>query len=433
MRARLEQLLNNPLILKSINVLILRVAGVFLFFGLTLFLTNNFSSTHVGEYDFSRSVLIFLGAVCVFGMHQSVLYYSGFLKTSNAQGYLKVIYRKMFGLVSAIALFFVLFSAVLEPGLVDGFFGKPVSGLVQKTIFALLFYSITMLNIDVLRAIDKVYLSEVFRNILRYLPFFAGILVIFYTSNAEYLVEVFLLNFVFLAIVSTGYLFYHFAGIRLQAQQLQISSANILKRSGPMAISAVVYILMQSVDVMLLSKFSDFSQVAFYSVAVKLTMLINLVLSSVNSVYAPAFSELFTGRRMNELREVIKKATRLIFYLTFPAILILFFLSDVVLGFFGQDYIVARTALYVLLAGQIVNTFCGSAGTYMNMTGKQVVFQRILLTAFLANLVLNLLLIPAYGINGAAVATTVSMVFWNLTTTWYIYRKDHVRTYLTLR
>jgi len=432
MRARLEQLFNNPLILKSINVLVLRVGGVALFFGLTLFLTNKFLSEEVGQYDFSRSILIFLGAVCVFGMHQSVLYYSGLLKTRNALPYLKVIYRKMLSLVAVIALVFVLLSLVVSPDVLNGFFDKPVYGLVQKTVFALLFYATTMLNIDVLRAIDKVYLSEIFRNLLRYVPFFAGILVIFYTSNTQYLVEVFLLNFVFLALVSTAYIFFYFAGKQVVSKGADIGTKSILKRSGPMAISAVVYILMQSVDVLLLGKYTDFSQVAFYSVTVKLTMLINLVLSSVNSVYAPTFSELYSGGRMDELRDAIKKATRLIFVLTFPAIVLLFLLSGIVLDFFGPDYTVAKTALYILLAGQIVNTFCGSAGIYMNMTGKQVVFQRILLLAFTANLILNVLLIPEYGINGAAVATCVSMIFWNLITAWYIYKKDDVRTFLTL-
>jgi O-antigen/teichoic acid export membrane protein len=413
-------------------VLALRIAGVALFFGLTLFLTNNFSDTDVGQYDFSRSILIFLGAVAVFGMHQSVLYYSGFLKTNEALSYLKVIYRKMLGLVVLIATIFILLALLMSEQAINGFFDKPVFDLIQKTVFALFFYAVTMLNIDVLRAVDRTYLSELFRNVFRYLPFFAGILFIYYNGSAELPIEVFLLNFVLLALASTAYLLFHFWGHRYDGE-LSVSSRSILKRSGPMAISAVVYMLMQSVDVILLGKYTDFSQVAFYAVAVKLTMLINLVLSSVNSVYAPAFSEFFTGGRMDELRDAIKKATRLIFLLTFPAIVLLFVIAGFVLELFGPEYTAAKTALYILLVGQVVNTFCGSAGVYMNMTGKQVVFQRILVVAFAANLLLNLVLIPRYGISGAAVATSFSMILWNLTTAWYIYQKDNVRTYLTIR
>jgi O-antigen/teichoic acid export membrane protein len=93
----------------------------------------------------------------------------------------------------------------------------------------------------------------------------------------------------------------------------------------------------------------------------------------------------------------------------------------------------AQSSLIVLLIGQAVNALCGSAGVYMNMTGKQVIFQRILLVAFAINITLNLILIPIYDILGAAIATSISTIFWNVVTTAYIYRKDNVKTFLTLR
>ncbi len=102
----IQTLLKNPLVFKSINVLLLRVAGMLLFFGLTLFLTNNFDAGLVGQYDFSRALLIFLGGACVFGMHQSVIYYSGYLKANNSLPYLKKVYKKMVVIVLSIAALF---------------------------------------------------------------------------------------------------------------------------------------------------------------------------------------------------------------------------------------------------------------------------------------------------------------------------------------
>ena len=113
--------------------------------------------------------------------------------------------------------------------------------------------------------------------------------------------------------------------------------------------------------------------------------------------------------------------------------MLVFLFSKMILGFFGPGYIEARWALIILLIGQAVNALCGSVGVYMNMTGKQVVFQRILVTAFTINVVLNLVLIPKYDLLGAAIATTISTVFWNIVTTTYIYRKDKIITFLTLK
>jgi O-antigen/teichoic acid export membrane protein len=195
--------LKNPLVSKSINVLFLRITGMLLFFGLTLFLTNNYDATHVGQYDFSRALLIFLGGICVFGMHQAVIYYSGYLKAHDSLPYLKKVYGKMVVIVLALATLFFFTVTFLNPQFIDSLFDKEVSRLVINSVFVLFFYGITLLNIDVFRAINKIYISEIYSNVLRYALFFGAILVLYFTNNPQYLVEVFLLNFLFLGVIST--------------------------------------------------------------------------------------------------------------------------------------------------------------------------------------------------------------------------------------
>jgi len=317
----------TPLIFKSINVLLLRIVGMILFFSLTLFLTNKFDAGLVGHYDFSRALLIFLGGVCVFGMHQSVIYYSGYLKAQDSLPYLKQVYKKMVVIVLSIAILFFLAIFFIKPQYINTLFDKDVSRLVMNSVFALFFYGITLLNIDVFRAINKIYVSELYRNVLRYALFFGAILWLYFSDNPQLLVEVFLLNFVFLAIISSAYLFYYFSRVKDGDTSVNISYKNIVKRSGPMAISAITYLLMQSVDIILLSKFTSFEQVAFYSVAIKLTTIISLVLASVNTVYAPTFAEWYSRKNFNGLRSGIKKSTQLIFVLTFPVIYETHFIS----------------------------------------------------------------------------------------------------------
>ena len=411
------------------RVLILRVVGVLLFFGITLFLTNTFEPELVGQYDFSRSLIMFLGGIGIFGMHQSVLYFSGFLKANNSEHYLKVIYRKMVLIVFSIAAVILVISLLLEQAQVERFFDKPVYKLFIKTIGTLFFYSVFMLNIDVLRAVDRIYLSEIYRNLFRYLGFGIGIAWIVIMKQDHFLVDVFLINFAVMALLTSAYLLVLFRKMPATASRVEVGFMDILKRSGPMAVSAVAYILMQSVDVILLSKYTDFSQVAFYSVALKLTMLVSLVLASVNSVIAPKISELFSSSQTSQLSRMIRQSTRLTLVLTLPAIILLAVLSGFVLNIFGQEYVVAKTALYILLIGQMVNAFCGSVGVYMNMTGKQNIFQVILISALMLNVILNVVLIPEMGIEGAAIATSTSMILWNLITVAYIYRTDGVKTF----
>ena len=428
----IKRFFNNKLVNKSMKVLFLRILGISLFFLITLFLTNYFDPELVGKYDFSRSLLMFLGGICIFGMHQSIIYYSGYLTSINAIENLKDIYKKMMIIVLCLSTIIFILFYITDNNFIDIFFEKKVNKLVAKTISTLFFYGITMLNIDVFRAVNKVLLSELYRNVFRYIPFLVAVILIYTFNNQHLLVDVFLLNFLFLSIVSTLFLVVFFSKSKDLNPNLKISYKTIITRSGPMAISAVAYVLMQSVDVILLSKFTDFESVAFYSVAIKLTTMISLVLASVNTVQAPKIAELFSIENFKGLDQIIKKSTRLIFALTFPAIVILALLSNIVLKWFGEEYVFAQKALFILLVGQSINALCGSVGVYMNMTGKQNMLQKILLTAFIINFLLNWFLIPVYGINGAAFATSFSMIFWNLIAVVYIYKKDKIKTFITL-
>ena len=200
-----------------------------------------------------------------------------------------------------------------------------------------------------------------------------------------------------------------------------------------MAVSAASFLLMQSLDILMLANFTNYELVAYYGSAVKLTMIIALVLASVNSVITPQIAELFASEKIEILRDRIKKGTRLIFIITFPMILVLGILPSFILGFFGENYISAKNALWILLGGQVINSLCGSVGVYLNMTGKQRPFQRILVSALILNIVLNYFLIPEFGISGAAIATSTSMILWNIIAVIYVYRKDKIKVYLTLK
>jgi len=198
-----------------------------------------------------------------------------------------------------------------------------------------------------------------------------------------------------------------------------------------MAISAASFLLMQSLDVLMLKQFDNYAVVAVYSVAVKLTLLLSVALASVNAVLAPKIAEDFNRGALDALALKVKKSTRLIFFSTAPAILILALGAEWILSWFGSTYTGAKSALWILLLGQGVNSFCGSVGVYLNMTGKQTAFQWIVASALVLNVALNAYLIPNYGMNGAAWATATSMMAWNVTAVIYVYKTDRIKTFLT--
>jgi O-antigen/teichoic acid export membrane protein len=63
--------------------------------------------------------------------------------------------------------------------------------------------------------------------------------------------------------------------------------------------------------------------------------------------------------------------------------------------------------------GQLGNAAFGSVGLLLNMTGNENQVARIVLQTALLNVVLNSLFTPFYGMSGAAIASTISILLWN--------------------
>lgn len=427
-----SKLLKSNFLGSSLKVLFIKILGVFILFSLSMFLTNYFSPELVGQYDFVRTLLMIIGGLSILGTDQSIIYYSGFFKSQDSIGSLKATYFKMLVLIVLVCIIFWLLNSLIPNDLINKLFNKPKASLLfNKVILTLSFYAITFLNIDMLRALNRTILSELFRNVFRHIPFLLLAIYLVYNSSETYLIDAYLWSFTSLAVISFLIICKIILKPKSEVKIINLSYKNIFFKSYPMAISSLAYFLMQSVDILLLAKYSTFDNVAFYAVAVKLSTISTLALLSINIIAGPKIAEFYTSKSIEKLRRLLKNSNRLILVLTLPVLIGLSILSKWILGLFGESYIVAQNALLILLAGQFFNFLLGPIGVYMNMTGKQNKLQRILLLGLLINIVLNIIYIPKYGMVGAASSTVISMVCWKLLATVIIYRQDKTKTFIS--
>lgn len=418
---------------KSFSVLIIRSFGVLLLFGFTLFITNFYSAENVGRYDFVRSTLMVLGGISLMGTNQSIIYYSGLLNARKSIESIRSIYSEMLKIIFTLSLIILGFFMIFfnESIINDIFKNRESYSLILKTILTLVFFAVTMLNIDTIRALKKTILSEMYRSIFRYLPVFIFAIILLKTNNEELLVEVYLLGFLLLSLFSSIRVYMLFKKIdKPNDKSESFTITEIFKTSSPMALSAIAYFIMQSVDIIILSIYEGFDQIAYYSVSVKLAMLTTLALMSVNIVIAPRIAEIYENQKMQKLQMLIKHSTRIIFLISICVLSVLFFFSEEILGLFGQGYVIANNALLFLLAAQFFNAVSGPGAIYLNMTGRQKTLNKILVSALIINISLNFYLIPTLGINGAAIATLVSLIIWNTITTVLIYSRDKIKIFL---
>jgi O-antigen/teichoic acid export membrane protein len=190
---------------------------------------------------------------------------------------------------------------------------------------------------------------------------------------------------------------------------------NILAISLPMLLTATMTLVIGQTGVIMLGIFRPEAEVGYYSVAVSLASLTSFILSAINFMAAPKFSELYHGDKMDELFHIAQKSTKLIFWTTIPILFFLILFGKPVLSLlFGPDFTVAYWAMFFLALGQLVNSISGSTGIFMNMTGHQLVLRNVMFMAAIINVILNLMLIPNLGIYGAALAGMASLIFGNV-------------------
>jgi O-antigen/teichoic acid export membrane protein len=84
--------------------------------------------------------------------------------------------------------------------------------------------------------------------------------------------------------------------------------------------------------------------------------------------------------------------------------------SPWILQLFGESYTEASGFLWLLIGGLIIRSLVGPAESLLTMVGQERACAAAYGLTLLVNVVLNLLLIPQFGLWGAAMATATSMV-----------------------
>ncbi|MDO7172156.1 polysaccharide biosynthesis C-terminal domain-containing protein [Mariniflexile sp. AS56] len=413
---------------QTIFTLALRGFGVLFLFGISFLMTNNFPPSVVGEYEFIRVFLLVTGSICLLGTDVSIIYFSGKLKALGSFSSIKKVYYSILKIVSVLSLVLVfLFFLFFTKENVNAFFEDSFYDIILKSFICLIFYVITLFNSETLRALDKTVLSELFRNIFKYVPLGIGIFLQIkypsYLSISEYYVY----GFVVLFLCSQLAVLYQFNNMVSTKHEQGYKAKDIIRISWPMGFSSFIMFLLLSVDVFLLKKHFGNDYVAYYAIAVKLITILSIIIISFNINVSPEIAELYSLRKTSSLQNTVADLAKKVFLINvFLALGMVIFIKPILLAF-GSEYIVIKDTFYILIISQLFTSAFGVVPVYLNMTGRAKVYQAILIVSLIINIILNLILIPKYGINGAAFTFTFTVIFWNICVVVYVYRKDKIK------
>jgi O-antigen/teichoic acid export membrane protein len=158
----------------------------------------------------------------------------------------------------------------------------------------------------------------------------------------------------------------------------------------------------------------DEADVGIYRLAFKVATLITFAQFAINSIAAPMFSSFKAKNDLSGLRKMTRNIGYMNLAISTPIFIAILLFPSFVLDFFGEEFTAGVTPLIILAVGQIINALCGPVMYLLNMTGKEIQARNIIIVASVINIVLNFYFIPLYGLMGAAIATGLSTVVWNV-------------------
>lgn len=398
--------------------------GLFIIFGIygyiITFLFKLILARHFGSSDFGLFVLaqtIFGIAVLIagLGIKESITryipYYITKKKYATLTGYVYFIF--------IFPLFFSLFFSILLfifSKDITSFFNFPNKFVIFLKIIAFI------LPFSIFNATTrKIFLAEhktLYTTISYYaiemsLLLFGAILVIYLDLQIWFIVLMMLLS-ILIAAMYDVVIYKRNIFLPLTSKK-EFFFKDWLKFSLPLFFTGIFAYLISWSDNIVIGKLLDPGQLGVYSICYSLAIFLVFFQKSFSNLFIPIISKNYAKKEFGNITLLFKHASAWTFGLTFPFFLILLLFSKQILSIlYGKEFIAGSGVLIILSLGALINISTGLNKEILLVYKKTkfIFFVNVLIAIF--NVIANIIMIPFFGIMGAAIASAVSISSQNL-------------------
>lgn len=167
--------------------------------------------------------------------------------------------------------------------------------------------------------------------------------------------------------------------------------------------------LLTNVDILIVGWLMQPERVGVYFAAVKTMALVHFVYFSVRAGSAQRFSQYYAAGDSVRLSAFVRDTLHWTFWPSLAMVVVLIVTGRFLLALFGPSFVDGYPVLFILSVGLLLRASIGPAETLLIMAGQQGITAVVYGATFFLNVSLNFLLIPHFGINGAATATAIAL------------------------
>lgn len=292
-------------------------------------------------------------------------------------------------------------------------FLKIFSFLIPLWIFSHLLLSILM-------GFEKIawhsFISNILQNITKVI---AIVLFIFLGIKTNAIIFSYFLAFFSMFVVSYLICKYKISEIfgkyRLKKQIKLKTRKEFISYSWPIMFTGIIWSLFYWIDSFSIGYFKTVLEVGFYNAAVPIALLMIVAPELFMQLFFPMINREFSNKNWSVIKQLSQQVGKWIFIINLPIFLIIILFPGAIINtLFGSDYLIAENALRILAFGFFISSLFNISGNLINMLGKSKLILMNIVIASIINIILNAMLVPKYGINGAAISTTIVWILFSI-------------------
>lgn len=403
----------------------LKILFTGLSFVTSILLARILGSEAYGIYTYTNTWILLLGILGGLGLRNVLVREIAIYQANFNPGLLRGLIRWSNIIVSLVSLAIVTITAMIIWLFVYDY-SQQLAWYFWITLAMLPFLTLSSLRQGAMQGLGKLVMGEIPETLLQPILFLILLTVSWFflpeTQNLYLILAIKLFTMIIAFIVGNILLSKTLMSVS-KVDLLQYTSSKWAKSIVPFLLIGLTHTINHKTDTLMLGYIQAPEVVGIYSVASRGAGIINFILVAVNSAIAPIIAQLYAANSLNQLQKLITKSSQKTFIISLLAASCFALLGTWFLRLFGSEFIQGYRALVILCIAQVFNAFIGSVGILLDMTGHEKDSAVGISISSVGNIILNTLLIPRWGMEGAATATALSIVIWNIYLTICVYQR----------
>lgn len=397
--------------LGSVLAISTKVIAIGCIFLMNLVIVRQIGAHEAGVFFLCLATVSFVANIGRLGLDKSLVRFISAAKSANNTIKLHGVFRKAITWGASSCLIFAsLLFAFREPISVNIFNKSFLEPVLTIMIIAIPLIGLYTLHASSLQGLKKILMSMISLSLI--VPLCTLLLLSIFGSNDA--LDVALIYLVSCAVALVAANFFWRISTSKKTYQVKFSSAALRQSCIPLWGAVFCNQIVAWSSLIFLGVWGSAEDVGIFAIAQRTALLTSLVLIGVNAIVAPKLSELISQSRHNEVIKIAHLAVRLSLVAALPSFIAITIYPNELLNMFGSEFTMASTALIVLAFGQLINNITGPIEAMLTMSGNESKVGRNFAVGAFLSLLLGILLIPDYGIIGAAVTQAVAVASQNL-------------------